>query len=454
MLRPVDIIQILGVLELLAVSTSRVYNILLASSVIASAAIYLYTDTIDLVAPDATELWQEGIAIKTMKLVSNGVFEEDSIRKVFLAVAELPGCSSTRRLNDNISDLKAQIAANQKGLKLISELCQSYSLPYAQFYMRSIQQNAELAIREYLKQVYARFNGRALQAIDYYDDGTPVVVKITIEPETGSAHFDFSSTGEETYSNMNAPPSITSSAIMYALRAMINSDIPLNEGCLAPIRISIPASTVLNPSDAVAISGSTIASQRITDLILKAFQACAASQGCANALGWGMGGKDAETGLVRPGWNYGESIGGGSGAGPGWHGTSGVHVHSTNTKITDPEIIEKRTPVLVRRFEIREGSGGVGEYKGGCGIVREIEARVDLKFSIVSTRRTYSPYGMAGGGDGSVGRNFLWRTGGRKVSIGGMAVVNVKAGESIEINTPGMSLQLRDIEGEVLTDYR
>ncbi|TVY56694.1 Uncharacterized protein LCER1_G003002 [Lachnellula cervina] len=371
-------------------------------------------------APDATELWQEGIAIKTMKLVSNGVFEEDSIRKVFLAVAELPGCSSTRRLNDNISDLKAQIAANQKGLKLISELCQSHSLPYVQFYMRSIQQNAELAIREYLKQVYARFNGRALQAIDYYDDGTPVVVKITIEPETGSAHFDFSGTGEETYSNMNAPPSITSSAIMYALRAMINSDIPLNEGCLAPIRITIPPSTVLNPSDAVAISGSTIASQRVTDLILKAFHACAASQGCANALGWGMGGKDADTGLVRPGWNYGESIGGGSGAGPGWHGTSGVHVHSTNTKITDPEIIEKRTPVLVRRFEIREGSGGVGEYKGGCGIVREIEARVDLKFSIVMWEGT-----------------FLWRTGGRKVSIGGMAVVNVKAGESIEINTPG-----------------
>ncbi|RDW64243.1 putative hydantoinase b oxoprolinase protein [Coleophoma crateriformis] len=398
--------------------------------------------------PDSKELWHEGIAIKTMKLVSNGTFEEEAIRKVFADVANKPGCSATRRINDNISDLKAQIAANQRGIKLLQELCSLFGLRQVQFYMHGIQQNAELAIREFLKKTYEKRNGVPLKGIDYYDDGTPVVVEITIDPKTGSAVFDFEGTGEEIYGNMNSPVSITSSAIMYALRCMIDSEIPMNEGCLTPVKIKIPKGSILNPSAFVAISGSTIASQRVTDLILRAFEACGASQGCANSVGWGIGGKDPLTGVVTPGWNYGESIGGGSGAGPNWHGTSGVHVHSTNTRITDVEVIEKRTPVLVRQFSLRPHSGGDGLFKGGDGIIRIIEARIPMKFSIVSTRRTFAPYGMAGGKRGGVGKN-LWikRKEGEdaesgnsefgRIGLGGMAVLSVGAGDRVEIHTPG-----------------
>jgi 5-oxoprolinase (ATP-hydrolysing) len=396
--------------------------------------------------PDSKELWQEGISIKSMRIVESGDFKEDEIRQAFEDVANHPGCSASRRIHDNISDLKAQISANERGVNLLQQLCSEYGVPYIQFYMQAIQANAETAIRIFLKEAYKRFNGQPLHAIDYFDDGTPVALTITIDPEHGSAIFDFKGTGPETYGNMNSPISITHSAVIYCLRCMINLDIPLNQGCLNPIDIVVPEGSILNPSEFVAICGSTIASQRIADVILKAFEAAAASQGCANSFGWGTGGKNPLTGEVIKGWNYGEALGGGSGAGPGWEGANGVQVHSTNTRTTDVEVIEKRTQVLVRRYEIRRGTGGDGEYRGGCGVTREVEARMEgMRFSILSERRVYSPYGMRGGGDGSVGGNFWVRkvkgSDGKEkeqtISLGGKAVVKVGQGDRLIINTPG-----------------
>ncbi|KAK8245963.1 oxoprolinase [Phyllosticta capitalensis] len=391
--------------------------------------------------PDSKFLWQEGLAIKSLKIVSGGVFSEDVVRKAFADVANMPGCSATRRINDNISDLKAQIAANQRGITLLQKMCGEFGTPSVQKYMYAIQDNAELAVRNLLKRVAASHEGKALQAIDFYDDGTPVALRVSIDGSNGSAVFDFTGTGPQTLGNMNSPISITHSAVIYSLRCMIDLDIPLNQGCLAPIEIRVPKGTILNPSSSVAVCGSTIASQRVTDVMLRAFGACAASQGCANSFGWGMGGKDPETGITTPGWNYGEALGGGSGAGPGWHGTSAVQVHSTNTKTTDPEVIEKRTPVLVRRYEVREGTGGRGTWNGGDGVVRDIEARVPLKFSILSERRVYSPYGMNGARDGSVGKNFWVRRNGdgdeETISLGGKAVLNAQKGDRVVICTPG-----------------
>ena len=393
--------------------------------------------------PDSKELWQEGMMVKSMKIVSKGVFLEDEVRDLFNKVAEHPGCSATRRLNDNISDIRAKISANQRGILLINRLCEEFSLPIVQLYMGGIQANAELAIRDLFRRMHKVTGGRPLRAVDWFDDGTPVQVEITIDGEAGTAVFDFGGSGAQTYGNMNMPISITHSAIIYVLRCMIDLDIPLNQGCLNPCEIRVPEGTILNPSPTVAICGSTISSQRVTDVILQAFGAASGSQGCANSLGWGMGGKDPLTGKVTPGWNYGETVGGGSGAGPTWHGTNGVNVHSTNTRATDPEVIEKRTPVILRKDVINKGTGGRGLYNGGDGVTREVEARIPMKFSILSERRVYSPYGLEGGEPGSVGKNYIFKKNEEgvleKINIGAKAVVWLNEGDYIQINSPGMS---------------
>merc|ERR1712023_510555 len=201
------------------------------------------------------------------------------------------------------------------------------------------------------------------------DDGTPISLKITINRRNGSAVFDFQGTGPELYGNLNAPPAVTSSAVIYCLRCLIpDSDVPLNQGCLMPITISIPEGTLLNPSaEAGVVGGNVLTSQRVTDVIFRAFNAVAASQGCMNNLTFG----NASMG-------YYETIAGGAGAGPGWNGESGVHTHMTNTRITDPEILERRFPIILRQFELRQGSGGQGAFKGGDGVVRKLQFRKPL----------------------------------------------------------------------------
>ncbi|KAM0426116.1 hypothetical protein ACHAPT_008747 [Fusarium lateritium] len=390
--------------------------------------------------PESRSLWEEGIIVPTMKIVSGGEFLEDDVRATFDKVGTFSGCSATRRIQDNLSDLKAQTSANQRGIILLQKLCSEYTLKVVHKYMEGIQSNAEFAIRQFFKGM-AEKHPKPLTATDFLDDGTVMKVRITIDKETGSAIYDFAGSGPQMWGNYNCPISITHSAIIYSIRCLVNLEIPLNEGCLAPCDIRVPVGSVLNPTPAVAICGSTLASQRVIDLILRAFGRYGASQGCANSFGWGMGGKNPQTGQIEPGWNYGESIGGGVGAGEGYNGEHGVHVHSTNTRQTDSEVVEKRTAVLVRKYGIREGSGGQGRWRGGNGITREIEARTNLKFSILSDRRVYRPYGMAGGHAGQKGENnvFKFNEDGELevMNLGGKAIVHLKPGEYVQINTPG-----------------
>ncbi|KAI1774280.1 Hydantoinase B/oxoprolinase-domain-containing protein [Hypoxylon cercidicola] len=394
--------------------------------------------------PKSVELWQEGAAIESEKLVSNGIFnEERMVELLYNQPKKYPGCSGTRCLSDNISDLKAQIAANARGIHLIQNLIEEYGLETIQLYMFAIQGTAEAAVRNLLKSIYRRNGGKPLEAIDYMDDGSPIQLKITINPDDGSAVFDFAGTGPEVYGNWNAPIAITNSAIIYALRCMINSDVPLNQGCLTPIDIRVPIPSILSPSrESAVVGGNVTTSQRVTDVVLLAFQACAASQGCLNNLTFGNDTTTDAEGNVRPGWGYYETIAGGAGAGKTWDGESGVHTHMTNTRITDPEILEKRYPCLLRQFSLRNGSGGVGLRPGGEGVVREIEFLTPLQCSILSERRVHRPYGLEGGGPGETGLN-LWvsvnQTTGveRKVNLGSKNTVRVNTHDRVVIMTPG-----------------
>jgi 5-oxoprolinase (ATP-hydrolysing) len=411
--------------------------------------------------PHSRELFQEGAAIKSEKIVSEGKFNEERITELlYKEPAQYPGCSGTRCLADNINDLRAQVSANQKGISLIESLIQEYGEETVQFYMVNIQNNAEQCVRHLLKDVYKQFEGKDLSSVDYMDDGTPIRLRVTIDPEKGEAVFDFEGTGPEVYGNVNAPEAVTYSAIIYSLRCLISEDIPLNQGCLKPIHVKIPPRSLLSPSTGAAVvGGNVLTSQRVTDVIFKAFEACAASQGDCNNLTFGFGGNLSGETEVK-GFGYYETIAGGSGAGPTWEGTSGVHTHMTNTRITDSEVFERRYPVILREFSIRKGSGGKGKHRGGDGVVRDIEFRIPVQVSILSERRVYRPYGMAGGEDAECGLNIWVRRVAksnpekdlaaqegheqedtefeeRRISMGAKNSAPMKPGDRIIINTPG-----------------
>ncbi|KAG9898359.1 hydantoinase B/oxoprolinase, partial [Aureobasidium melanogenum] len=393
--------------------------------------------------PTSHSLYQEGAAIESLKIVEAGRFNEEAITKLLLEEpAQYDGCSGTRCLQDNISDLKAQIAANKRGITLIKGLISEFGLSTVHRYMYAIQRASDIAVRELLKQKYEQFGRKPLKAIDYMDDGTPIALEITIQPETGTAVFDFAGTGPQVYGNTNAPVAITNSAIIYCLRALISSDIPLNQGCLNPVEIKIPENSLLSPAKgAGVVGGNVLTSQRITDVVLLAFRACAASQGCCNNLTFGTGGKD-ENGNHVNGFGYYETIAGGSGAGPTWQGQSGVHTHMTNTRITDPEVFEKRYPCILRQFGLREGSGGKGKHTGGAGTIRDIEFRMPVQCSILSERRSRQPYGLEGGEAGASGLNLVikkdeYSNEKRVVNLGAKGTIKLGEGDRIVINSPG-----------------
>ncbi|CAD5166640.1 unnamed protein product [Musa acuminata subsp. malaccensis] len=385
--------------------------------------------------PFSKSIWEEGAAIKAFKLVEGGIFQEEGI----VNLLQTPGWDEksnnkilgTRRLQDNLSDLRAQVAANQRGIALIKELIDQYGLETVQAYMSFVQKNAEAAVREMLKTVAARVEQEkgsvVVEEEDYMDDGSAIHLKLSMDSEKGEANFDFEGTSPEVYGNWNAPQAVTAAAVIYCLRCLVDVDIPLNQGCLAPVTIHIPEGSFLSPSDkAAVVGGNVLTSQRITDVILTAFQACACSQGCMNNLTFGD-----DT------FGYYETIGGGSGAGPTWDGTSGIQCHMTNTRMTDPEIFEQRYPVLLHKFGLRENSGGAGYHRGGDGLIREIEFRQPVVVSILSERRVHAPRGLKGGMDGARGANYLIKKDKRRVYLGGKNSLKVDAGEILQIYTPG-----------------
>jgi len=326
--------------------------------------------------------------------------------------------------------LKAQVAANRKGITLTEELISEYGLDVVVAYMHHVQNSAEQAVRDMLKEISLKYDLKpidTLHATDYMDDGSPITLALTINRENGSATFDFSGTGLEVYGNCNAPPAVTKSAIIYCLRCLVKRDIPLNQGCLNPIEIKIPSGSILYPSDTAAVvGGNVLTSQRVTDVILSAFRACSASQGCMNNFTFG-----------DPHVGYYETIAGGAGAGPTWHGTSAVQVHMTNTRITDAEILERRYRVLLREFSVRHDSGGKGEFNGGDGVIREIEFLKPYAVGILSERRAFEPPGLLGGGAAKRGVNLLRKADGRQVNLGGKNSVDVDKGDVVRILTPG-----------------
>uniref|UniRef100_A0A914BYY1 5-oxoprolinase n=1 Tax=Acrobeloides nanus TaxID=290746 RepID=A0A914BYY1_9BILA len=382
--------------------------------------------------PHSTSLEQEGAAFMSFKLIDKGVFQEESLIQALNDPGKVPGCSGTRNLRDNLADLNAQIAANQKGIRLLHDLIDGYSLPVVQAYMGHIMRNAENAVRSLLKRVGENrskvHNTKTLQALDYMDDGTPIQLAVEIDTDTGEATFDFTGTGIQVYNSCNTPPAVTTAAVIYCLRCLIGHDIPLNQGCLAPITIKVPKGTILSPSaNAAVVAGNVLTSQRLCDVIFRAFEAAAASQGCMNNITFG----DEKMG-------YYETIAGGAGAGDGWNGRSGVHTHMTNTRITDPEILESRYPIILRKFCLRSKSGGEGKFRGGDGVSRYLQFRRPLQLSVLTERRVFAPYGLNGGKPGARGANVLRReSDGTRVNLGSKNSVIISPGDMLELETPG-----------------
>ncbi|KAL6786052.1 hypothetical protein ACKKBG_A01200 [Auxenochlorella protothecoides x Auxenochlorella symbiontica] len=384
--------------------------------------------------PHSHLLVEEGVAVVSYKLVSHGRFMEEGLRELMLAPGtrpgDPPGVVGSRNLSDVVSDLKAQVAANTRGIALVRSLIGEYTLPVVGAYMAHIQAAAEAAVRDMLRAFAATQGlgeGGVVTAHDSMDDGTPICLAVRVDAAAGSAVFDFTGTGAQVWGNTNAPPAVTASAIIYALRCMVTRDIPLNHGCMAPIQVVIPPRSLLHPSpEAGVVGGNVLTSQRVTDVVLKAFQAAAASQGCMNNFTFG-----------DEGLGYYETVAGGAGAGPGWHGRSGVHTHMTNTRITDPEILERRFPLVLHRFCLRPGTGGEGMWRGGDGVEREIEFLRPLTASILSERRALAPFGILGGRPGARGVNLWQRRDGTTVSLGGKATVQAQGGDRIRLLTPG-----------------
>lgn len=316
--------------------------------------------------------------------------------------------------------------------QLVSELIDFYGLDVVQAYMTHIQENAEVAVRDMLamigNKVKVKTGSSVLYAEEFMDDGTVIKLKVSINIDQGSALFDFTGTGYQVWGNTNAPRAVTFSALIYALRCMVGHDIPLNQGCLNPVRVIIPEGSILDPSeDAAVVGGNVLTSQRLVDVIFKAFETCSASQGCCNNITFGDGT-----------FGYYETVAGGAGAGPGWHGRSGVHVHMTNTRLTDPEILERRYPVILQHFSLAPNTGGVGTFRGGDGVLREILFRKELDLSVLTERRVFRPYGLAGGSDGHQGVNRLIRAKDKLVLyLGGKCSIPVETGDVFSLQTPG-----------------
>lgn len=364
----------------------------------------------------STTLEQEGVRFTDFHLLAGGEFREHELLHQLTAV-EFPA----RNPRQNIADLKAQVAANNIGISKLRQLVDEYSLAVVRSYTQHVQNNAETAVRHAIGVLE---NGSYELPMD---NGAKICVNIRIDHETRSAVIDFTGTSEQTCDNYNAPSAICRAAVLYVFRSLVGDDIPLNEGCLKPIEMIIPQGTILNPRyPAAVVAGNVETSQCVVDALLAALGVQAASQGTMNNFTFG----DEQ-------WQYYETLGGGSGAGNGFNGADAVQCHMTNSRLTDPEILEQRYPVQVREFAIRQLSGGSGTYIGGNGLVRRIRFLQPMMAAIVSNRRDTVPFGLSGGKAGKKGINRAIRADGSEIELKYSDEIAVQAGDEIVIKTPG-----------------
>ena len=366
--------------------------------------------------PDARRIEEEGVLIDNWLLVEGGRLREAETRELLSS-----GPWPCRRVEQNLADLAAQVAANETGRRELVRMVDHFGLDTVQAYMGHVQDNAEASVRR----VLANLKDGAFTCP--LDDGGRICVRITVDRERRQATIDFTGTSAQHPGNRNAPQAVCRAAVLYVFRTLVDTDIPLNEGCLEPLELIIPEGTLLNPRyPAAVVAGNTEVSQAITDCLYGALGLLAASQGTMNNFLYGNACHQ----------NY-ETICGGTGAGPDHPGTDAVHSHMTNTRMTDPEVLEQRFPVRVEEFAIRTGSGGHGRFPGGAGVVRRLRFLEPMTATLLSSRRLTPPYGLAGGGPGACGRNRLIRADGRVIELRGDDEVQVRAGDQIVIETPG-----------------
>jgi 5-oxoprolinase (ATP-hydrolysing) len=367
--------------------------------------------------PASITLEEEGVVIDDFLLVDGGRFREAELRAL-LASARYPA----RSPDVNVADIKAQVAANEKGVQELRRVVAQYGWDTVAAYMGHVMDNAEESVRRVIDRIGG---GRFLYRMD---DGAPLCVSVTVDHATRSARVDFTGTGEQrARNNFNAPPAVTRSVVLYVFRCLVGDDIPLNDGCLKPLEIVIPPGSFLAPNPGAAVvAGNTEVSQAVCNALFGALGSMACSQATMNNFLFG-----------DPTWQYYETICGGTGAGPGFDGTSAIQTHMTNTRMTDPEVLELRYPVRLERFAIRRGSGGAGRWRGGDGSERRIRFLKPMTAVIVASRRNVPPFGLDGGADGAAGQQWVERADGTREVLSGTARAELAAGDVFVIETPG-----------------
>jgi 5-oxoprolinase (ATP-hydrolysing) len=366
-------------------------------------------------SPNATTIAEEGVYIDNFKLVDGGRFCEQELHDLLTGV-KYPA----RNPVQNINDLKAQIAANEKGVRELRKMVTQFTLPVVRAYMAHVQDNAAESVRRVID---------ALRDSEFsyeMDQGTVIKVKITVDRDKREATVDFTGTSPQQPTNFNAPEPVTRAAVLYVFRVMVNDDIPMNAGCLRPINIIIPKRSMLSPEyPAAVVAGNVETSQAVTNCLFGALGALAAAQGTMNNLNFG-----------NDTYQYYETICSGSPAGPGFPGTDAVHTHMTNTRLTDPEILEFRYPVVLEDFHVRAASGGRGRWNAGDGVRRTIRFLERMDCTILSGHRRVRPFGLDGGEAGQAGENSVRRNDGRIETLAGCDATVIEAGEAIIIQTP------------------
>jgi 5-oxoprolinase (ATP-hydrolysing) len=366
-------------------------------------------------SPNATTIEQEGIYIDNFKLIDRGRFREKELYALLTG-----GKYPARNPLQNVNDIKAQIAANEMGLRELRKMVRYFTLPVVRAYMRHVQDNAAESVRRVIDRLHD--SSFAVET----DQGNKIKVRIAVDKTRREATVDFTGTSLQQPSNFNAPEPVTRAAVLYVFRVMVDDEIPMNAGCLRPIRIIIPKRSLLSPEfPAAVVAGNVETSQEVTNCLLGALDAMAAAQGTMNNLNFG-----------NARYQYYETICSGSPAGPGFPGTDAVHTHMTNTRLTDPEVLEFRYPVLLEDFHIRKGSGGRGHWNAGDGVRRTIRFLEKMECTILSGHRRVAPFGLDGGGDGQIGENRVRRKDGAMARLQGCDATVIDAGEAIIIQTP------------------